>query len=127
MPLIRYNVGDLVNEPCYDPYVKRRVVKDIDGRAEDYIYLPDGRQIGKLDHVFKDTINFAEVQIYQKKNFDIIVYVVKSGAGWKNDELLARRLLKQSIGNTINIKFEYVDALVKTKAGKTRFVISDLN
>ena len=75
MPLLRWETNDhaqLEVEPCG----KRRIVT-LEGRSEDCVTLPDGRKIGRLDHVFRETVRLKEVQIYQKKNYDITVYAVK--------------------------------------------------
>lgn len=41
------------NQRC-DCGMGGRVVDYIVGRIEDYVYLSDGRMIGRLDHLFKD-------------------------------------------------------------------------
>ena len=42
------------------------VFLDVDGRIEDYVVTPDGRWIGRLDHIFKDQLDVAEAQILQE-------------------------------------------------------------
>ena len=68
-PLIRYNTGDLVE---YDPNFvcscgrTSRVVSKIIGRDEDFIILKNNSKIGRLDHIFKNTVNIIESQIIQR-------------------------------------------------------------
>lgn len=50
-PLIRYCTNDVVK--LGDRTGARREIASIDGRLEDYVSLPDGTRIGKLDQVFK--------------------------------------------------------------------------
>ena len=53
-PLIRYDTGDvaLVDENDNDK------ILSILGRVEDYIILPNGVKLGRLDHIFKDIKQF---------------------------------------------------------------------
>lgn len=126
MPLIRYDTKDIVSNVKIDGEVSRKIVESIDGRYEDYIFLPDGRKIGKLDHVFKDTVNFSAAQIYQKKDYSILIYVVRAGENWEEDQKTATNILRKSIGKSLDIKFEYVAQIPKTKGGKMPFVISEI-
>lgn len=127
-PLIRYDVGDVVELgsgscPCGLP---GRIVKRVDGRQEDYVILKNGARLGRMDLFFKDMVAIREAQIYQNKPGLIIVRVVRSSSYNEDDE---KRLLYEfykRIGNQGEVKIEYVNRIERTKAGKLRFVISDL-
>ncbi len=77
-PLIRYRIGDIGTRrkgpcPCGrggDAFLS------VDGRVEDYVVTPDGRIVGRLDHVFKDLNDIAEAQIVQTAKDRIVVSVV---------------------------------------------------
>jgi phenylacetate-CoA ligase len=128
-PLIRYDTGDIVtlkeniNHKCKN---KGRVVETIDGRKEDYIFLKNGAKIGRMDHVFKDLINIKEAQIIQKKNYDIIVNIVKNSKYSDKDEHIVRMEFEKRIGKEINIHINYINQIERTKAGKLRFVINEI-
>lgn len=124
MPLLRWDTGDLAT--VKEHRNKIREIISIDGRNEDYIILPNGTKVGKLDHAFKDTIHFSEVQIYQHKNYDITIYAVPITDSVFEDQEIAYSLLRQSLGNSININFQYVDRLKREKGKKLRFVISEI-
>ena len=66
MPLLRYDTQDLAVPIKGDCSCGRpgRLVKQIDGRLEDYVILRNGAKIGRLDHIFKDLIMVREAQIY---------------------------------------------------------------
>ncbi len=77
-PLLRYRIGDVGTRakrpcPCGRP---GDVFLDVDGRIEDYVVTPDGRWIGRLDHVFKEQLDVAEAQILQETPAAIEVLVV---------------------------------------------------
>lgn len=127
-PLIRYDTGDIVSLSkkkceCGRP---GRVVKDIDGRKEDYVVLKDGTKLGRMDHVFKDLVNIREAQIHQKSPGWIEVRVVKAAKYNKNDENRMMYELRKRVGEETGISINYVKHLDRTGQGKLRFVISDV-
>lgn len=124
MPLLRWKLNDLADMSINGD--DRRVLKSIDGRAEDYVVLPSGVRLGKLDHVFKDTTSFKEAQIRQASDYSIELLVVPIGDVSKRDEETAIRELRES-GCDVPVRFRYVDSIPKTEAGKLRFVVSELN
>jgi len=124
MPLIRYRVGDKATAKagmcscgCAFPLIER-----IEGRVEDYVRTPAGKLIGRLDHLFKDARHVREAQIIQRQLDEIIIRVVKAG---DFDEQPVRAEARQRLGD-MKVRFEYVEKIERTKAGKFRFVISEL-
>src|SRR5207237_7042627 len=78
-PLIRYDVGDVITISENQTSVCGRggiLIEKIVGRVEDYIVTPDGRLVGRLDHLFKDSLNVREAQIVQKQKDEIIIRLV---------------------------------------------------
>jgi phenylacetate-CoA ligase len=125
MPLIRYRVGDravakagMCSCGCAFPLIER-----IEGRVEDYVRTPDGRYIGRLDHLFKDARHVREAQIVQERVDEIVIRIVKE-PGF--DERVVLNEARQRLGETIKIRFVYVDAIERTAAGKFRFIVSQL-
>ncbi|SPF38005.1 Coenzyme F390 synthetase-like protein [Syntrophobacter sp. SbD1] len=128
-PLIRYDTGDIAilcddQCPCGRP---GRMVDVIDGRKEDYLILPNGVRLGRLDHIFKDLVHILEAQIVQFEPGKAVFRIVK-GAGYdeageeKNLLIEARKRL----GPEIAIEFEYTDLIPRTSSGKLRFVVSHI-
>lgn len=128
-PLFRYDTGDLVRcseevSPCS---MTGRIVDSIDGRKEDYVVLPNGARLGRLDHIFKDLTRIREAQIYQPKQETIIFKIVK-GEGYGPE--MERRLLDEAhkrLGREVTIKVEYVSSLERSRTGKLRFVVSEVS
>lgn len=128
-PLFRYDTGDLVRcseevSPCS---MTGRIVDSIDGRKEDYVVLPNGARLGRLDHIFKDLTWIREAQIYQPERETIIFKIVKrEGYGPE----MERRLLDEAhkrLGQEVAIKVEYVSSLARSRTGKLRFVVSEVS
>jgi phenylacetate-CoA ligase len=123
MPLLRYRTGDIASVKTTP---KGRLITALDGRNEDYVILPNGSKIGRLDHIFKDLVNIKEAQIVQKKLDEITLSIVKNSKYTSEDEkMLRNEALKRLNGIKINI--EYTDKIPRSKAGKLRFVVSELN
>lgn len=123
-PLLRYDTGDIVQ--LGDQTGPRREVASIDGRCEDYVHMPDGTKIGKLDHVFKDTPHFQEAQIYQATDYSLRLRVVGEPRLCVEDEKTALAALRASIGSDLPVRFEYLSELPRSRSRKLRFVISDV-
>ena len=59
MPLLRYRIGDvgtLRKRAAARAGARGRCFSRIDGRIEDYVVTPDGRRVGRIDHIFKDAL-----------------------------------------------------------------------
>jgi phenylacetate-CoA ligase len=125
MPLIRYRIGDRATAkpgvcPCGCPFP---LIERVEGRAEDYIRTPDGRLVGRLDHLFKDVAHLREAQIVQRRLDEIVIRVV-SDPGF--DEAVVRREARQRLGDAVAVRFEHVESIERTPAGKFRFIVSEL-
>ena len=129
VPLLRYDTQDVVSLSdarctCGRP---GRIVQDVDGRREDYVVLNSGARVGRMDHVFKDLVNIREAQIHQRQVGELTIRVVRGSRYTEEDE---RRLLEETryrIGNDTTIHVQYVDGLRRSRAGKLRLVVSDLD
>ncbi len=129
MPMLRYDTGDLAfieeGAKC-DCGRGGRIVSSLDGRKEDYVLLKNGARIGRLDHIFKDLVNIAEAQVYQKEPGEVIFRIVKGNNYTKNDEALLIAEARKRLGQDTSIKIEYVSSIERTASGKLRMVVSDI-
>lgn len=123
-PLIRYCTKDIAT--VADWTGSRREVLSLDGRSEDYLYLPDGTKVGKLDQVFKDTPHIQEAQIYQKADYSVVFRVVGEPYMCVEDETKALKAFRDSVGESIVAEFEYLPQLERKGSAKLRFVVSDV-
>jgi len=127
-PLLRYDTGDnviLQTESCPCGRIGR-ITSSIDGRIEDYVTLPNGARVGRLDQIFKDLVNIREAQIYQREIGAIEIRVVR-GDSYSSED--TRKLLEETqkrLGHQLTPHIVYRDSLPKTSAGKLRLVISEL-
>ncbi|MCG3203041.1 MAG: hypothetical protein NFCOHLIN_02958 [Gammaproteobacteria bacterium] len=126
--LLRYRLGDNVDIThaheqcaCGNP---GRMVKGIDGRIEDYVVTPDGRKIGRLDHILKDMVNVRECQIVQEDVNRVVFRVVRGKKFTEADHDKLVLEARKRLGSTIRIDVAYVPNLERSKTGKVRFVVS---
>jgi phenylacetate-CoA ligase len=130
MPLIRYRSGDRgalkrALETCACGR-SLPMLASVDGRKDDVLYTSDGRQIGRLDPVFKTDLPLREAQIIQESLQKVTVrYVSAPGFDSESGRSIIRRL-QERMGN-IDVVLEPVDEIPRTANGKFRAVISRVN
>jgi len=128
MPLIRYRTGDVVKIingfsdkcGCGLPFP---VVDAVVGRQDDVVLLPDGREIGRLDHVFKGITHIIEGQIVQERPDLIVLQIVPADGFGRSQEKRLVRQARERLGREIRIEVKLVDALERTASGKMQNVI----
>jgi len=128
-PLLRYDTGDtveLAESQELNCGFHGRVVVSIDGRVEDYVLLSDGSRIGRMDHIFKDMTNIREAQIFQRVAGAIEIRVARSSGYTESDERLLLEETRSYCGGDLQIEVKYFDSLPRSKAGKLRFVVSEI-
>lgn len=129
MPFIRYEIGDTATfsfDKC-DCGLKSQVITDIEGRNGDYVITPEGAHIMRFGYIFKETSSIKECQIVQKELGSIIVRIVKRDNYSLSTEARIRERIKEWISPSILVNFEYVTEIPRTKAGKFKAVVSELN
>ncbi len=128
-PFIRYRTDDLATVvpgarcSCGRP---GRVVERFDGRIEDYVVLPNGARVGRMDHIFKDMVNVKEAQIHQASVDRITIRVVRGERYGPHDEDELLREARKRTGDDLDVRIEYVDSLPRSRTGKLRLVVSEL-
>jgi phenylacetate-CoA ligase len=128
-PFLRYRIGDLgtrAKQPC--PCGRSGdVFLDVDGRLEDYVVTPDGRWIGRLDHIFKDQLDVAEAQILQQRSEAIEVRIVPRGVWNDASDRSLRKEIRARLGDAIEIEMRIVETIPREPNGKFRAVKSALS
>lgn len=125
-PFIRYRIGDVGTRlesacPCGRA---GDVFESVDGRIEDYVVTPDGRKLGRLDHVFKKLTDIAEAQIVQVAVDRIVVRVVAQASYSEASERALRHELRIRLGEAMEISLEQVETIAREPNGKLRAVKS---
>lgn len=130
MPLIRYRCGDYVRPaPAGERCACGRsfpLIDEVVGRADDPVVLPDGRSIGRLDHVFKGVGGILEAQIRQERPGTVTLLVVPSATYGERtrDTLLANA--RERLGDEIALELLTVPAIPRTRNGKFKGVVCNV-
>lgn len=125
-PFLRYRIGDVgvrSKKPC--PCGRQGdVFLRVEGRIDDYVVTPDGRLVGRLDHVFKEQHDVAEAQILQETNREIEVLVVPLPGYDASRERTLIREIRARLGDEIGIRIRHVDKIPREPNAKFRAVKS---
>jgi phenylacetate-CoA ligase len=125
MPLIRYRIGDRGRLSMATTCSCGRtlpILESIDGRKDDVLFTTDGRQIGRLDPVFKANLPIAEAQIIQETLSRVRVRYVP-GEGWNDSagKTIIERL-RERMG-PVEVVLEPVPEVPRGRGGKFQAVI----
>lgn len=129
MPLIRYEVGDRgILSPEFDRCPCGRsltVLQSIEGRMDDVVLTKDGREVGRLDPIFKGALPIREAQIIQETldHFRILIVPAAGFAARHREELALA--LGARLGE-IRVDVEEVTVIPRSANGKLKGVISKL-
>lgn len=128
-PIFRYRIGDVGTRakapcPCGRPGDS---FLEIDGRLEDYVVTPDGRAVGRLDHVFKEQYDVAEAQILQDRRDAITVFVMPRATYSVASQKRLIGAIRDRLGDEIRIDVRLTDTIPREPNGKFRAVKSRLD
>ena len=129
MPLIRYKVGDRVRlssqfELC-ECGRRLPILEAVEGRLDDLVVTPDGRQIGRLDPVFKGDFEMSQAQIAQVTVDELEVRYVSDASDTRNLEASVRRELLKRVG-PMRVRFCRKHRIETGKNGKFRAVVNEV-
>ncbi len=125
-PLIRYRIGDAVtlsNNPKPQCGRNMPVIKEINGRVEDRIIGPDGRQMVRFHGLYVDIPGLVAAQIIQEKINKFTINLVVDQSYTPSSELVIAKRLKSQLGK-VEVDFCYMDEIPKNANGKFQAVIS---
>lgn len=128
MPFIRYKTGDtaLATDVLCTCGRNTPIIGDLTGRVDDVLITPDGRHVGRVGHVFKDTLRVKEAQIIQREIDSIIVKIVPRKGFCAEDEKKILDGLNLRLGHEVKVSIQIVESIPRLANGKFRFVISEV-
>ncbi len=125
-PLLRYRIGDMATagEPGCSCGRAFPVLRALVGRADDLLVTPDGRQVGRLDPVFKGRRSIREAQIVQEGETEVRVRLVPAPDYTDADGDAVVRELRARLGSEMSIEVEKVSSIPRTATGKFLAVVN---
>ncbi len=130
MPFIRYELGDVLNFKGASCSCGRGLstVAKVEGRTHDFLTATDGRPIAGefVPHLFQKVRGFDRYFIHQVSESEIVVSIVSNEkySAIEVDELT--RLMKEHLGQDMEIRFESVEQIDLSSTGKLHFIKSDV-
>ncbi len=129
-PLINYNTKDVARVSANQTCSCGRggtIVDYISGRMEDYIITPQGRLVGRLDHLFKHAEHVRNAQLEQNRQGQLIIRIEKEDGYSSKIEQAIREEAKKRLGDSMEIHFDYVNEIPKNNNGKFKFIVQKLD
>lgn len=128
-PLIRYNTGDFAIVPESAQTDLAAIARGekpffgIAGRAEEFVFTPDGRRIAALNHLPRDVRHVLRLQVIQDSLDHLMIHVLATPHFGAEDSsrLLSNARLK--VPSSMRIDIAAVDRLETTPCGKAPFII----
>lgn len=127
MPLIRYEVGDVVVQSegacvCGRP---GETWREVIGRVDDVVVTPDGHHVGRLDHIFKGVTSVREAQIAHVAPAVLEIRVVPGGGYGEDVAALLVDNARSRLGDAMTIRVVTIAAVPRTSRGKFRSVVKE--
>ena len=85
---------------------------------------PDGRLVGRLDHIFKEQLDVAEAQIVQETRDAVEVRIVRRPSWSPASERSLMKEIRSRLGDAIRVELVFLDAIPRESNGKFRAVKS---
>jgi len=130
MPFIRYDTGDLgvlSSRPSSQAGYGSLVVRRIEGRGRDIVYLRDGRRISMTSLFFAQRMpqlrRVRELQLEQQVPGRVLMRIVKRPEYREDDERQIVNRLVDSVSGRLDVSVAYVDRIPKTLRGKHVFLV----
>ncbi|WP_233084533.1 phenylacetate--CoA ligase family protein [Methanococcoides orientis] len=129
MPFIRYDTGDMghiIEDQCGCGR-KSKLLKEVIGRQQEMLQTPEGKFVHAsfFNYIFKYIDGAREYQVIQTTLEKLVIKIVPH----HNFDKKQLDIITSFIHNKSpfwNVEFEIVDSIERTKAGKYKFVISEL-
>jgi phenylacetate-CoA ligase len=129
MPLIRYQVGDVVTPSSRTCKCGRGLplIERIEGRDADYVVTPAGNLISGISLTENFAMHIpgtAQVQIVQESITQLRIRLVADDAFGDSSRTKIAELVRTTFGDGVTHDVELVDAIPQEASGKYRFCIS---
>lgn len=130
MPLIRYDMGDIVVGSGNGCSCGRQfpTIRSIIGRQADSVITSSGRRLGAalLTHLLYGVSHIIESQIVQDTLSHITIKYVPTERFSDEDLRDFKNLITEHLPSELNVTFERVEMIEKTSNGKIKSVVSEI-
>jgi phenylacetate-CoA ligase len=129
MPLVRYEIGDVVtpSHRCCACGRGLPLIEKVEGRDADYVVTPTGKLISGIsltDHFATLVPGTAQMQIVQESLYELRIRLVADDDFRPESRDKIGALVAEMFGPQVRFDVELVDAIPQEPSGKYRFCIS---
>jgi phenylacetate-CoA ligase len=130
-PFIRYKTGDIAVYSTHHCECGRNypLFKSIDGRVQDFVVSKTKRLVpfmGVHHLVAKSSENVKECQLYQERQGEIVLRVVRRKTYSEDDARRIQESFHKRFGEEFSLTLSYLDSIPRTSRGKYQFLIQKL-
>jgi phenylacetate-CoA ligase len=127
MPLVRYEIGDSVTLADGECACGRAGPSWVDvlGRNDDVVVTPEGRVVGRLDHVFKGVRGVRECQIAHTAPDRLELRVVAEDVDLEGIAAVLTANTRERVGDAMRVEVVRVEAIPRTLRGKFKGVVKE--
>lgn len=128
MPMIRYRIGDVGLFPTGSaPGHPSFILREILGRTTDRIWLPNGKWVHGLHFPhFMSKYPVREFMYLQRPDYSVDLKIVTKTSYTEDSQKQIEAMLAANLPG-LDVRITIVDKIPKTKAGKWRPVVSEVN
>jgi len=125
LPFIRYDTGDLGIISASECSCGRKtpLLKKISGRITDFLKLNNVVIGSPVLTILMGKFDIEQYQIIQNSPSSIICKIIRGKTFKIEDENFIKKSFYSHVGD-ISIKFDYIDSILPTRAGKYKFIIN---
>jgi phenylacetate-CoA ligase len=124
MPLLRYDLGDTAEQPAGSLFgTVAQQLETINGRVDDYIETPDGRKIGRIDHIFKGLNGVSEAQVIQDDLDHCTIKLITPSALPEAEMEALKHNFSARTGGKLRLTVETVTSIPRGPNGKFKSVL----
>ncbi|MGB2985601.1 MAG: AMP-binding protein, partial [Phycisphaerae bacterium] len=128
MPFIRYRTGDVGRlKPGRCACGRGLSVMDVvQGRATDFLYLPDGniRHALSIIYPLREMAGVRQFRVTQQEDYSVTVDVVADDNGERITREAVAQRIRSVVGDQVDLRVALVERIASTNSGKYRYVIS---
>ncbi len=128
MPFVRYRTGDLARWGGACPCGRSlQTLEIVEGRRTDMLRTAGGGEAHALSviYVLREEPGVRRFKVVQRPNLDLDVAVVAEPAFDQQRQTEVRRLLRQRIGGSAQVRLRLVDEIPPDPSGKHRYVVRE--
>jgi phenylacetate-CoA ligase len=130
-PFIRYKTGDVATYSSQRCACGRNslLLKSVDGRVQDFMVSRTKRLVplmGVLQLIAKSSSNMKEYQLYQDREGELILHIVKKEGFSEDDVRRIRENFQTRLGDEFSVSLRYADSIPRTSRGKYQFLVQKL-